>query len=678
MRYQLDDSVRLIQGVGPAVSEHLRLMGILTIADLLGWYPRRYIDGSNPVPVASAEVGVEQAFRLTIEDVKEGYTRKRGMRSLTAVCSDESGSVHVMWYNQPYLKQKLQPGSTWIMIGSLAPVYRGQRMINAPQLEARPVIIPVYRQSGNISSRFIRSLIAKCLGETLVEESLPDQIRESHDLQQTKTALRYVHQPTTQEEIEQGHNTLAFEEVWEFFLGIEQNMAVVQEQQGVRIPSDVSFYEKVKQTLPFVLTTGQDVAIQQCLTDMAKGVPMTRLLNGDVGSGKTAVAGVLATMVAKAGYKTVFLAPTEILAEQHFKSLQSLLQHTGARVGLWTANHQEVETATADIIVGTHALLYDKISLAPLGLLIVDEQHRFGVQQRSLLREKSEKPPHLLSMTATPIPRTLALTLFADLQVSSLKERPAGRIPVKTFLIDNEPYQRRMYEKIAEEVAVGNQVFVVCPAIREKIVEEDVEVELTLFDEDMQKGKRAAEEEAVRLQKLFPTLRVGLVHGKLKPAAKAAVMEAMNAGTIDILVATSVVEVGVDIANASVMVIEGAESFGLAQLHQLRGRVGRGSAQSFCFLCPHKMSQKIRERLNVLVNSSDGFVIAEADLALRGPGDIQGLSQSGLPDFRMASLTDLEFLQRVRTAVQVYRKDFPGKKVRISKRLAHPDIQKLE
>jgi len=293
------------------------------------------------------------------------------------------------------------------------------------------------------------------------------------------------------------------------------------------------------------------------------------------------------------------------------------------------------------------------------------------------LREKQEQPPHLLSMTATPIPRTLALTLFADLQVSSLKERPAGRIPVKTFLIDNEPYQRRMYEKISEEVAAGHQVFVVCPAIAEKIIEEE-DVELTLFDDGAQKGKRAAEEEAVRLQKLFPTLRVGLVHGKLKPAAKAAVMSAMTAGDVDILVATSVVEVGVDIPNASIMIIIGAESFGLAQLHQLRGRVGRGSAQSFCFLCPHKMSQKIRERLNVLVQSNDGFFIAEADLAQRGPGDIQGLSQSGLPDFRMASLTDLEFLQQVRTAVQTYRKDFPDKKVRISKKLAHPNIQKLE
>lgn len=678
MRYQINDPVRILEGVGPKVAENLQRMGIETISHLLQWYPRRYIDGSQPVPVASAATGIEQAFRLTVQEVKEGFTRNRGVKTLSVRCEDESGSILVQWYNQPYLKQKLVPGSVWIMIGTVT-YFRDGRTLLAPRLEQRPVIIPIYPQSGSVNSRLLHTLIKQALPETMLHDPLPEEVRLTQGLLGLKEALTALHTPTESREIEPAQDTVAFQEVWNFFMQLEQSQSHIQAEEGIVIPADTDFIHKITETLPFTLTDGQKRAIWESAQGMASGTVMTRLLNGDVGSGKTVVAGILACLVAKAKYRTAFLAPTEILAEQHYATLQQLLQRSGLKIGLWTASHQEKDVAEADLIVGTHALLYEKISLSPLGLVVVDEQHRFGVEQRTKLRENQQRIPHFLSMTATPIPRTLALTLFANLEVSQLPERPAGRLPIKTFIIDNDPYRNRMNQRMAEEIAAGRQVFVVCPAIKVKEQKEEEAGELMLFEEgSFQQGKRAVEEEIARLKKLFPTFRIETVHGKLKPAQKAEVMARMNAGEIDILVATSVVEVGVDIPNATVLVIEGAESFGLAQLHQLRGRVGRGSHQSYCFLCPHKMSQKIRERLQVIADSNDGFVIAEADLAQRGPGDVQGLSQSGLPDFRMASLTDLLFLQRVRDVVRSYLGNHPDYTWTNSFSVSAPKMKSLE
>jgi ATP-dependent DNA helicase RecG len=679
MRYQLADPVRILSGVGLKMAQGLENMGIVTMADLLSWYPRRYIDGSKPVPVASAQSGLEQAFHLTIESLHEGYTKKRGIKSLSAYCTDESGGITVQWFNQPYLKNKLKPGSTWIMIGKFT-AFRGERILRAPRLEQRPVIIPIYPQTATITSRLVHSLVLQVLDEIEILGSIPGEVIQEEGLLEPAQAMSFLHRPTGTDEIALAQKTLAFQEAWDFFVRMEAGKELQAKEKGIPIPADADFLHKITETLPFTLTVGQKRAIWEAAQDMAGESVMTRLLNGDVGSGKTVVAGILATLVAKAGYKSIFLAPTEILAEQHYATLQRLFAQAGIKVGLWTAHHQDTAAPTADVVVGTHALLYDTVTVQPLGLLIVDEQHRFGVQQRAKLREQQAELPHVLSMTATPIPRTLALTIFADLAVSQLTEKPAGRMPIKTFLIGNEAYRARMHERIKEEVAAGRQVFVVCPAIQQRSEEENAEPELTLFSEASVplQGKRAVEEEVKRLRTIFPDVRIGMVHGKLKAAEKSKVMEGMEQGAIDILVATSVVEVGVDIPNASLMVIEGAESFGLAQLHQLRGRVGRGSAESFCFLCPHKMSQKVRERLQVLVDSDDGFVIAEADLANRGPGDVQGLSQSGLPDFRMASLTDLDFLHHVRECVQAYVPDHPQVLDRISKHITSTHTQRLE
>ena len=680
MRYQVTDPVRVLDGVGPKVAENLLRMDIHSIGDLLRWYPRRYLDGSNPMPVASCPYGVESAFRLTIDSVTEGYTKKRGIRSLKALCSDDSGSITVQWFNQTYLKQKLQPGTVWVMIGVISG-FRGERVLNAPRLEQRAVIIPIYPQSASVNSRLLHSLIGKALPETLFDDQFPEQILLEEGLLETKKALQMLHFPTHMGEVAQAQKTLAYEEVWYFFASLELNRSQVLQTGGIVVEKDMAFLEKVMKTLPFTLTIGQKKAINECLADIESGGVMTRLLNGDVGSGKTVVAGTIATLLAKNGYKTAFLAPTEILAEQHFLTLSKLFKSAGLKIGLWTAHHQDKETEKADLIVGTHALLYEKISLKPLGLVVIDEQHRFGVEQRAKLRDQQEVAPHVLSMTATPIPRTLALTLFADLAVSQLTERPSGRLPIKTFIIDNQPYKERMYGRITEEIDAGRQVFVVCPAIQVAEAEEgEPEVELQLFSQgaDEKQGQRAVEAEYERLKKIFPACRVGLVHGKLKAQEKTKVMDEMAAGSIDILVATSVVEVGVDIPNASVLVVEGAESFGLAQLHQLRGRVGRASYQSYCFLCPHKMSQKIRERLKVLEESGDGFVIAEADLAQRGPGDVRGLSQSGLPDFHMATLTDVLFLQHVREKLKAYLYHYPEYRINLTKSIAMTNIQSLD
>ena len=661
MRYQLSDSVRLIPGIGPKVVEHLAAMEITMVSDLLHWFPRRYIDGSHPILLTAARFGEMSAFRLTVDRVEEGRTRNRNLKVLRVFCSDDSGEVSVQWFNQPYLKTKLQPGTSWIMIGAVQ-WFQGGRSLNSPLIEARPVILPVYSQTHSVTSKMLRTYLSAVLSNLELQESLPSDLENAAlDLSYLE-ALQRVHIPTSMDDVLAAQQALAFREVWDYFMQMEAGKEERSGTRGEIIPLNLAQLRNIVERFPFTLTAHQKRAIWDMLQELASGTLMTRLLNGDVGSGKTVVAGTLAAMVARSGFQSVLLAPTEILAVQHFTTLRTLLGDT-VSLGLWTGSTKQADGEQTDIIVGTHALLYDTIELSRLRLIVIDEQHRFGVRQRAVLREGQSVAPHVLSMTATPIPRTLALTLFADLEVAFLKGKPAGRQEVVTQLVRTASERARMEGCIADELSQGHQVFVVCPAIVAAQSEGVSGEALELFGEEdrLASAKKAVEAEAERLRREHPEYgEIVALHGKMRPKEKAAIMEAVHGGRIQVLVATTVIEVGVDIPNATVLVVEGAEHFGLAQLHQLRGRIGRGTAASYCFLCPSSASQSALERLRVLVDTNDGFAVAEADLAERGPGDLQGMNQSGLPDFRMVRLSDIDFLQSVRQALTSYLKNHPN------------------
>lgn len=650
------DTVRLVPGIGPTLASTIDRLGIKTIEELLEWYPREYLDGSHITPITSLPYGRLAAFEGTVESSTNRPTKRKGISLFEVKVSDESGSMLLRWFNQPFLKQKLVEGSTWIFIGSLEK-FGGQLMVASPLIEIEPQVLAIYAQTAGLTSKMLRGFISWALKNTELREGIiPADLAAEENLVTRPEALRKLHTPLNLEEVEQGRRQVAFEEVFSFFMQLRAGKAQGQQEVGVPIPTDLPFLQSQVECLPFTLTAGQKRAIWDILRAMESGQPITHLLNGDVGSGKTVVAALVAAMVGRAGFRSIILVPTEILAEQHFQSISRLLEGSGSTIELRTAARKE-GSGEADIIVGTHAVLQENFSVERLGFVVIDEQHRFGVRQRQWLRRTQEITPHILSMTATPIPRTLALVLYGNLTVSMLKEKPKDRLPVITSLVGARQ-RAAMYAKMVEEVKKGQQVFVICPLIEAKenrtkmTPEGEIQLFLQLTPEEERKTVMA---EAERLRNDYPELgTIEVVHGKLKADEKRAIMERMAANEIQVLVATSVVEVGVDVPNATVMVIEGAERFGLAQLHQFRGRVGRGLAQAYCFLCPELHSEKIQARLEVLVQESSGFAVAEKDLELRGPGELSGQAQSGLPDFRMASLTDLEFLQRVKLLVDEY------------------------
>ena len=500
-------------------------------------------------------------------------------------------------------------------------------------------------------------------------ELTPHPLPEMPGLLSRKEALEIIHQPKEIEDTEKARRYFAFEEVFYFFIRLITGNKSAKEL-GIIIPSNLEFLKACLAGLPFELTEGQKRVIWDSLQEMAGGKVMTRLLNGDVGSGKTIVAGLIAAVVAKANKQSVFLVPTDLLARQHAQALSQYFSPLGIKVGLWTAAQKD-DFNEADIIVGTHAVLQLGFALSRLAFVVIDEQHRFGVKQRQILRANKSGTPHLMSMTATPIPRTLALTLYGDLSVSLLKDKPKGRLPIITEII-YEKARPAIHARIMQELASGHQVFIICPLIEEtkKKAESSMEgVEIPLFNQDDYEKiqKKTVVLEVERLRKEFPEYGViEAVHGKMKSEEKEAVMSRMQRGEIQVLVATSVIEVGVDIPGATVIVIEGAERFGLAQLHQFRGRVGRNMSQAYCFLCPSFFNSAIQDRLKVLVEQDSGFEVAEKDLEIRGPGEMVGGMQSGLPDFRMASLTDINYLREVREIAESflqknpnYAEDFP-------------------
>ena len=635
-----------LRGVGPARAAALQRLGIFTLYDLLAYFPRDYEDRTNPVEIAQLQPGVPACFEALVvsQPVLRRIGKGRDVTKLTV--ADETGKLTLHYFNQPYIKTQLHYGERYYFYGAL--LERGMQMANPAFEEAgRPGtvtnrLLPVYPLTAGLSNRTLCACIRQAFSAAgALPELLPETVREQYGLCGVTEAYTSVHAPESWDALQRARKRLVFEEFFIFSAGLAVLRASRTDMHT--IPYDTACMDAFFRALPFRLTGAQSGAIDQILRDLSSGHVMNRLVQGDVGSGKTMVAAAACFCAVKNGKQAAFMAPTEILAEQHEKTLSALLGPLGVHVLLLTgaktpaqkrAAREKIASGESQLIVGTHALISTGVEFHALGLVVADEQHRFGVAQRTRLTEKGDAP-HLLVMSATPIPRTLALIAYGDLDVSVIAELPPGRRPVETFLV-SEALRERLNGFIRKQCAGGHQVYVVCPAV------EDGE----------ENTMKSAEGWAQTLRdETFPELRVGLVHGRMKSAEKDAALSAFRAGDYDILVATTVVEVGVDVPNATLMVIENAERFGLSQLHQLRGRVGRGSAQSYCVLVSGTKNEETKKRLQALCKTTDGFKIAEQDLALRGPGDFFGSRQHGLPLLKVASLQmDLETLRDAQQA----------------------------
>ena len=636
-----------LHGVGPARAAVFQRLGIFTLYDLLAYFPREYEDRTHPVEIAQLQPGVPACFRAMVvsQPVLRRIGKGRDVTNLTV--ADETGKLTLHYFNQPYLKNQLHYGQSYYFYGTLQPEY-GMQMTNPAFEEAdRPGVVtnrllPVYPLTAGLSNRTLCACIRQALSAAgALPELLPEAVRVQYGLCGVTEAYTAVHEPESWDALQRARKRLVFEEFFIFSAGLAVLRASRTELHAA--PYETGCMDAFFRALPFRLTGAQMGAIDQILQDLTSGHVMNRLVQGDVGSGKTMVAAAACFCAVKNGKQAAFMAPTELLAEQHEKTLCALLGPLGVHVLLLTGSktpaqkriaREKIASGEAQLIVGTHALISAGVEFSSLGLVVADEQHRFGVAQRTRLTEKGSAP-HLLVMSATPIPRTLALIAYGDLDVSVIAELPPGRRPVETFLV-SEALRERLNGFIRKQCAAGHQVYVVCPAV----------------EDDEESTMKSAEGWAQTLRdEVFPELRVGLVHGRMKSAEKDAALRAFRVGQTDILVSTTVVEVGVDVPNATLMVIENAERFGLSQLHQLRGRVGRGSAQSYCVLVSGTRNEETKKRLQALCKTMDGFQIAEQDLALRGPGDFFGSRQHGLPLLKVASLQmDLETLRDAQQA----------------------------
>jgi ATP-dependent DNA helicase RecG len=652
--FGLDASVGRLQNVGPAYLKKLQQLGVYTVGDLLYHFPRRYDDYSKLKTISQLVYGEEVTLLLTIGEAKTRETHRGGMTITNVLLADPTGTIQAVFFNQPYLQQQFKSGQRIVVSGRVDQDL-GRLAFKQPEWEplskellhtAR--IVPVYPLTESLTNRWLRRLTNGVVEywAPKVTDPLPEAIRERENLLDLTTALREIHFPTSFEKMEAARRRLALDEFLLIQLGVLRQRRQWREQPGKALRMDKALVSNFVASLPFTLTGAQQRAMNEILGDIQRPQPMSRLLQGDVGSGKTVVAAAAMLAAVTNGAQTAFLAPTEILAEQHFKTLFTILakqpKPPRVRLLIGSLKNREKEQVRAqlasgeiDIAVGTHALIQEDVEFKELALAVIDEQHRFGVEQRATIRAKGYHP-HLLVMSATPIPRTLALTVYGDLDLSIIDEMPPGRQEIKTKWL--EPREReRAYAFIANQVKEGRQAFVICPLIEES---ESIDA-------------KAAVDEYERLRKdVYPNLHVGLIHGKLKAAEKDATMNAFRDHQVDILVATSVVEVGIDIPNASVMLIEGADRFGLAQLHQFRGRVGRGAHQSYCLLLAEKSGATSDERLRVIESTQDGFRLAEEDLKLRGPGEFFGTRQSGLPDLKVAKLSDVKILEEARAVAQ--------------------------
>lgn len=644
-------SVKYIKGVGESRAGLLAKLGIFTVGDALNYFPREYEDRSVTKKIAGVNDGEECGVKASlVSDIAETRPR-RNLHILRALVSDGSAFLSVTWFNQDYVKKNLQKGMEYIFFGKVK--RSGMRIemqnpvMEKSELQGRNTgrILPVYPLTKGVTQNFLRSLAENSLHMTQGKhiDILPSEIRREHRLSEVNFSYEQIHFPKSFAHMEQARKRLVFEELLLLQLGLIHIKGTNSGQKGnVFGAVDMA---PLLECLPFSLTSAQQKVFSEIEADMESDKRMNRLIQGDVGSGKTIVAVMALYKAVKNGYQGAFMVPTEILAEQHYKGVAPLMGRFGIKVCLLTGSMKKKEKEEAkqllknggvDIVIGTHAVIEDDLAFSRLGLVITDEQHRFGVRQRAKLSDKGENPD-LLVMTATPIPRTLSLVLYGDLDVSVIDALPPDRKPVKTYAV-KESMRQRIYRFIKKIVAEGRQAYIVCP-----LVEDSDEIEA-----------ESAEGLAERIRdNELEELRVGLVHGKMKPSEKDDVMRAFVAGSLDVLVSTTVIEVGVNVPNATVMVIENAERFGLAQLHQLRGRVGRGKYQSYCILMNQNKSELSRQRMEIMVKSNDGFVISEKDLELRGPGDIFGIRQHGLPEFKIANLyRDMDILKEVQKVVK--------------------------
>jgi ATP-dependent DNA helicase RecG len=637
-----------IKGVGPKTAEQLEAAGLVTVGDLITFLPRKYEDYSEVVNIADITPG-KRTIRARAESVEIKRVR-RGMTVTTATLGDGSGKLKAVWFNQPYRVTQLKDGATeFYFSGEFEFSYNRYQLTN-PSVELvkdMPVqtdrILPIYSQVKGLKSQIVRKILAELRPLiTMLPETLPTEIVTTEKLISYSDALLGLHFPTRQSEIVRAKERLAFEELFQLLVASQLNREANARLEGQPIPFDASSVKRFVADLPFKLTNAQRIAAWEIIQDLEKPSPMNRLLQGDVGSGKTVVAGIAALSSAKAGFQTTIMAPTEILARQHADTLNSLLEPFGVTVGLLIGSvkgaarkalYQQIENGKVDIIVGTHALIQTAVVFHRLGLVVIDEQHRFGVAQRQQLLDKASTMPHLLTMTATPIPRSLQLTVFGELDVSVLNERPTNRKPIKTK-IASPVSQKVVYAAIDSEIDKGRQAYVIC----------------SLIDDSELSEKKSVETEYRKLKNsIFGHRSIGLLHGRMKANEKEQVMSDFKAGKYDILVSTTVVEVGVDVPNATVILIENADHFGLAQLHQLRGRVGRGEHQSYCYLMMSD-TKRPSQRLRELEKSNDGFYLAQVDLELRGPGEIYGRAQHGALNLQIANLGDTKLIARAQKA----------------------------
>jgi ATP-dependent DNA helicase RecG len=653
-RYTLETEVQYVKGVGTKLAQVLSKLNIYTLGDLLFHLPRRYEDRRQFRKIAHARAG--DAVTVSGKLVTVDNVKVRNLTLTKAYLDDGSGVLELVWYNQPYMKDTLNKlrNSQIVAYGIIKESPYGLQM-ETPEWEDLPDgadpdsllsvnrIVPIYPLTEGIRQKRMRQIIWNAVQYAhLAPEILPRSVRERLGLMPIQQAIAQIHFPDSEQAIDPARQRLVFEEFFLMQLGVGMQRQRTRQERGIAMRIDADrLNEMLHRIVPFELTNAQKRVISEIWSDMAQPHPMNRLLQGDVGSGKTIVAAAAILAAVDNQYQAAMMAPTEILAEQHYINLHRLFQPLGISVELLVGRlsnkqrqqaRERIATGRGMVAVGTHALIQEGVEFARLGLAIIDEQHRFGVLQRAALRDKGVMP-HVLVMTATPIPRTLTLTLYGELDVSIIDELPPGRKPVRTHW--KTPEERlKVYAGVRKLVEQGRQAYVICP----------------LIDESDKLQVRAAEQMAEHLQKdVFPDLRVGLLHGRMKPAEKEAVMDAFRAGELDILVSTTVIEVGVDVPNAAAIVIEDADRFGLAQLHQLRGRVGRSEHQSYCVLIANPKSDDGQRRMDIMTRTNNGFLIAEEDLRIRGPGEIYGTRQSGMPSFRMADLVkDMRLLEVAR------------------------------
>ena len=664
----LDAPTTVLQGVGPRHSQTLSRLGIQSLGDLLYYFPRRYVDYSQLKPINQLWYGEEITVIGMVDNMTARIIRSGKMQITEAVISDGSGSIRVTWFNQPWLAKRITKGSIVSLSGKVDQ-YLGRLVMNNPEIEqidqenlSTNRIVPVYSLAAKITQRWMRTMMHQVVSywAPRVQDPLPSSILESAGLMDLQNALLQIHYPDNWDNLNAARYRLAFDEIFMIQLGVFQQKRTWQERPAKTYPVETEWLETQIGRLPFQLTNAQTRSIQDIRCDLTSGHPMNRLLQGDVGSGKTVIAGMAIAVMAYHNTQSALMAPTSILAEQHYQNMLTMLTSNISdaapilrpeEICLLIGSTPEIEkekirTGLSDgsikLVIGTHALIEDPVTFANLQLAIIDEQHRFGVQQRSALRSKGENP-HLLVMTATPIPRSLALTVYGDLDLSILDEMPPGRqvVDTRVFL----PQEReRAYSLIKNQHTSSHQAFIIYP----------------LVEESENSEAKAAVEEYERLQKdVFPELRIALLHGRLNPEEKETAMTRFRDHEVDILVSTSVIEVGVDVPNATVMIIEGANRFGLSQLHQFRGRVGRGKEKSYCILIPDTPDAAENERLAAMTETNDGFILAERDLEQRGPGDFLGTRQSGYQaELRLASLTDIQLIDQARReAEQLFNQD---------------------